>query len=137
MVVALEESHLPGQIKLVTSVVKRGHIKKDFRSTGNGSSGNTPKKSINELPEWVTRKLVDSDTKDLITATMTRKDKKYTWCISCNNGQGAWVFHWKDGYREWKENQVKNKLVQFSYSDTNAVICCSYPMVTSENYVKE
>ena len=29
---------------------KKGHIKKDYRSTGNGSSGNTPKKSINELP---------------------------------------------------------------------------------------
>ena len=27
---------------------KKGHIKKDFRSTGNGSSGNTPKKYINE-----------------------------------------------------------------------------------------
>ena len=30
---------------------KRGHIKKDCRSTGNGSSGNTPKKSTNELLE--------------------------------------------------------------------------------------
>ena len=30
---------------------KKGHIKKYFRSTGNSSSGNTPKKSINELPE--------------------------------------------------------------------------------------
>ena len=65
---------------------KKGHIQKDFRSKGNGSNGKTPKKSINELPEWVTRKSVDSDTKDLTTATMTRKDKKYKWCISCNNG---------------------------------------------------
>ena len=61
---------------------KKGHIKKYFRSTGHGSSGNTPKKSINELPEWVTRKPVDSDTKDLITATMTLNNKKYKWCIS-------------------------------------------------------
>ena len=59
MVVALEESHLPGQIKLVTSVVKRGHIKKDCRSKGHGSSVNTRKKSINELPKWLTRKPVD------------------------------------------------------------------------------
>ena len=39
---------------------KKGHIQKDCRSKGNGSSGTTPKKSINELPEWVTRKPVDS-----------------------------------------------------------------------------
>ena len=50
---------------------KKGHIKKDCRSKIHGSSGNTPKKSINELPIWVTRKPVDSDTKYLITATMT------------------------------------------------------------------
>ena len=116
---------------------KKGHIKKDCRSTGNDSSGNTPKKSINELPEWVTRKPVDSDTKDLITVTMNRNNKNYRWCISCNNGQGALGFHWKYGHREWKEKQAKNKLVQFSYSANNAVIYCSYPMGTSENYVKE
>ena len=61
---------------------KKGHIQKDCRSKANGSSGNTPKKSINELPEWVTRKLVVSDTNDLTTSTMTRNDKKYKWCIS-------------------------------------------------------
>ena len=77
---------------------KKGHTKKDYRSTGNGSSGNTPKKSINEIPAWVTREPVDSDTKDLTTATMTRNNKKYNWCISCNNGEGAWGFHWKDGH---------------------------------------
>ena len=69
---------------------KNGHIKKDYRSKGHGSSVNTPKKSINELPKWVTRNPVDSDTKDLITATMTHNNKKYKWCVSCNNGQGAW-----------------------------------------------
>ena len=56
---------------------KKGHIQKDCRSKGNGYSGNTPKKSINELPEWVTRKPVDSDTKDLTTAIMNRNDKNY------------------------------------------------------------
>ena len=30
---------------------KKGHIQKDCRQKANGSSGNTPKKSINELPE--------------------------------------------------------------------------------------
>ena len=68
---------------------------------------------------------------------MIRNNKKYKWYISCNIGQGAWGFRWKDGNREWKEKQVKNKLVQFSDSATNAVIYCSYPMATSENYVKE
>ena len=74
-----------------------------------------------------------SDTKDLITATTTRNNKKYKWCISCNNGQGAWGFHWKFEHREWKEKQVKNKLVQFSDSSTNAVIYYSYlvPIVRS------
>ena len=82
----------------------------------------------------MTRKPVDSDTKDLITATMTRNNKKYKWCISCNNGQGAWGFHWKYGHREWKEKQVKDKLVQFS---VNAEINCFYLMAISENNVKE
>ena len=44
---------------------------------------------------------------------------------------------WKDVHREWKEKQVKNKLVQFSDSATNAVNYCSYVMTTSENYIKE
>ena len=93
---------------------KRGHIQKYCRSKGNGSSGNTTKNSINELPEWVTRKPVDSDTKDLTTATMTRNDKKYKWCISCNNGKGAWVFHWKDGHEEWKISKARSHLVVFT-----------------------
>ena len=85
----------------------------------------------------MTRKPVDSDTKDLVIATMTRNNKKYKWCISCNNGQGAWGFNWKDYHRERKEKQVKNKLVQFSDSATNAVIYCSYPMASVDNYIKE
>ena len=95
--------------------VKKGHIKKDCSSTGNGSSGNTPKKSINKLTEWVTRKPVDSETKDLTTATITRNDKKYKWCISCNNGKGAWGFHWKGGHQEeWKNKQGKKPSGRFS-----------------------
>ena len=115
----------------------KGHIQKECRSKGNGSSDSTPKKSIYELPKWVTRKPVGSDTEDLITATMTLNNNKYKWCMSCNNGQGAWGFHWKFEHREWKEKQAKNKLVQFSDSATNTVIYCSYPMSTSDNYIKE
>ena len=115
----------------------KGHIHKDCRSNGNGSNGSTPKKSINELPKWVTRKPVDSDTEDLITATMTLNNKKYKWCMYCNNGQGTWGFHWKFEHIEWKEKQVKNNLVQFSDSSTNSGIYCSYPMATSDNYIKE
>ena len=55
---------------------KNIHIKKDCSSKGTGSSGNPPKKSANELPEWVTKKPVVSDTKDLATSTMTRNKKK-------------------------------------------------------------
>ena len=55
---------------------KNGHIQKDCRSKGNGSSGNSSKKSTNELPEWVNRKPVVSDTKDLTTDTMNHNDKK-------------------------------------------------------------
>ena len=93
---------------------KKGHIQKDCRSKANGSSGNTPKKSINGLPEWVTRKPVDSDTKYLTTSTMTRNYKKYKWCTSFNNGKGAWGFHWKYGHEEWKNKQGKKPYVHFS-----------------------
>ena len=104
---------------------KKGHIQKDCRSKANGSSGNTLKKSINELPEWVTRKPVDSDTKDLTTATMTHNYNKYKWCTPCNNGKGEWGFHWKDGHEEWKNKQGKNPSGCFSNPATNAVIYCS------------
>ena len=55
---------------------KKGHIKKKCRSKRNGSGGNPPKNSTNELPEWVTKKPVDSDTKDLATSIMTCNNKK-------------------------------------------------------------
>ena len=50
---------------------KKVHIQKDCRPTINVSSGNTPKKSTNELPECVTKKPVVSDTKDMTTANTT------------------------------------------------------------------
>ena len=116
---------------------KKGHIQKDCKSKGNGSSSNTPKKSMNDLPEWVTKKPVDSDTKYLTTAIMTHNDKKYKWCTSCNNGQGAWGFHWKDGHKEWKNKQGKKPSGRFSNPVTNAVIYCSYLMTTSEELTEE
>ena len=133
MVVALEKGHLQGHMGNVTSVVKKGHIQKDCRPKGNGSSGNQPKKSKNELPEWVNRK----PTKDRTTATMNRDNKKYKWCISCNNGQGAWGFHWKDGHEEWKNKQGKKASGRFSKPAKNAVIYCSYLMSTSEESMEE
>ena len=85
----------------------------------------------------MTRNPVDSDTKDLTTATMTRNDKKYKWCTSCNNGKGAWGFHWKDGHEEWKNKQGKKPSGSFSNPATNAVIYCSYLMTTSEELIEE
>ena len=111
---------------------KKGHIHKDCRSKLNGSSSNSSKKSTNELTEWVTLKPVVSDIKDLTTATMTQNNKKYKWCTSCNNGQGAWGFHWKDGHEEWEIKQGKKQYVHFSNPATSAVIYCSYLMTTSE-----
>ena len=112
---------------------KNGHIHKDCRSKVNGSSGNSPKKSTNEFPEWLNKKHVVSDTKDMITATMNRNNKKYKWCTSCNNGQGAWRFHWKDVHEEWKGKQGKNPSVRFSNPATNVVIYCSYLITTNED----
>ena len=51
---------------------KKGHIQKNCRSKENGSSGKSPKKSTNELPEWVTKKPVVLDTKYLKTANVVR-----------------------------------------------------------------
>ena len=68
---------------------------------------------------------------------MTRNDKKYKWCTSCNNGQGAWGFHWKGGHKEWKIKQCKNPSVCFSNPATNTVIYCSYLMTTSEESMEE
>ena len=134
---ALKKGHLPVQMGNVTSVVKNGHIQKYCRPKGNGSSGNSSKKCTNQLPEWVTIKPIVSDTKDLKTATMTRNDKKYKWFISCNNGQGAWGFHWKDGHEEWKIKQGKKTSVRFSNPSNNAIIYCSYLMTTSEESIEE
>ena len=68
---------------------------------------------------------------------MTRNNKKYKWCTSCNNGQGAWVFHWKDGHEEWKNKQGKKPSVRFSNPANNALIYCSYIITTNEDYKEE
>ena len=41
----------------------KGHIKKNCRLKIHGSNGNTPKKSVNELPKWVTTSLLTQITK--------------------------------------------------------------------------
>ena len=116
---------------------KMGHIQKDCRPKVNGSGGNPPKKSTNQLPEWVTKMHIVSDTKDLTTATMTRNNNKYNWCTYCNSDQGALGFHQRYGHEDWKNNQTKKPYVRFSNPATNAVIYCSYIMTTDENFTKE
>ena len=116
---------------------KKGHIQIDFRSKVNGFSLNSPKKSKNELPEWVTKKPVVSDTKDMTTATMNRNNKKYKWCTSCNNGQGEWGFHWKNGHEECKKKQGNKPSVSFSNPANNTLIYCSYLMNTNEDSTEE
>ena len=68
---------------------------------------------------------------------MTRNDKKYKRWTSCNNGKGAWGFHWKDGHEEWKIKQGKKVSVLFSNSNNNTVIYCSYLMTTSEESMED
>ena len=68
---------------------------------------------------------------------MTRNDKKYKWCIYCNNGQGAWGFHWKYGHKEWKNKQDKKPSIRFPNPANNAVIYFSYLMTTSEEPMEE
>ena len=68
---------------------------------------------------------------------MTCNKKKYKWCTSFNNGQGAWGFHWKDIHEEWKNKQGKKPYVRFSNPSTNAVIYCSYLITTSEDSTEE
>ena len=116
---------------------KRGNIKKDCRSKGNGSSGSTPKKSTNELQDWVTMKPVISYTKNLTKANLIHNKSKYKWCTSYNNGQGTWGFHWRDGHEEWKIKQGKKPSVHFSNPANNAVIYFSYLMTTSEESTEE
>ena len=116
---------------------KKGHIQKYCRSKVNGSGGNQPKKSPNDILEWVHKKHVVSDTNFLTTDTTNRKNSKYKWCTSCNNGQGAWGFHWNDGHKEWKNNHGRKPSVSISNSDSNAVIYCSYLMQTIEESTEE
>ena len=68
---------------------------------------------------------------------MNRNDKKYKWCISCNNGKDAWGFNWMDGHKEWKNNQGKKPSFCFSNPDNNALIYCSYLMTNNEDSTEE
>ena len=68
---------------------------------------------------------------------MIRNNKKYKWCTSWNNGQGAWGFNSKDGHEEWKIKQGKKPSVCFSNPYTNAVIYFSYLITTIEESTEE
>ena len=110
----------------------KGHVQKNCRSKGTGYIRNPPKKYTNEIPEWVAKKPVVSDTKYLATSTMNRNNKKYKWYTSCNNGNVSWGFHWKDGHDEWENKRGKKSSICFNNSATNAIIYCSYLITTSE-----
>ena len=55
----------------------------------------------------------------LTKSTINRNKSHYKWCTSCNNGNGAWGYHWKLDQREWKEKKANNKSVHFYDPDTN------------------
>ena len=73
----------------------------------------------------------------MTTETMKRNNKMNKCCKYCNNGQGAWIFHWKDGHEECKIKQSKKPSVCFFNVATNAVIYCSYLMNTNEKSTEE
>ena len=77
-----------------------------------------------------------SEVENLETSIINPNKKHYRWFTYCNKGNSVWVYHWKVDHREWKENQSKNKSVQFYDYVNNAVIYCSYLMDTGEKYVK-
>ena len=107
---------------------KRGHLKRNFKSNRNSCNGGLSKTSTINLPEWVTKKPMISYVENLTTATINRNKNHYKWCTSFNEGNGVWGYHWKVDHRELKKKQVKNNLVQFSDSSTNAVIYFYYPI---------
>ena len=61
----------------------------------------------------------------------------YKWYIYCNIGNGAWEYHWEINHTEWKNNQGKDKLVDFADTATNEIIYWSYLVSISDKYVKE
>ena len=63
----------------------KGHIHKYCMSKGNGSNGDPSKKSINEIPEWLTNKVFVPDTKYMRTATINLNSNKYKLYKYLNN----------------------------------------------------
>ena len=68
---------------------------------------------------------------------MTRNSNKYKWRNSWNNGNGAWIFQWKDVHDEWKNKQGKKSSVCFTNTTNNEIIYFSYLMTTSEDFTAE
>ena len=54
--------------------VNKGCLQKDCSPKGTDFSGNPPKKSKFELPEWVTYNPIVSCTKDIATSTITHNN---------------------------------------------------------------
>ena len=50
---------------------------------------------MRKLPKWFTKKPMIPDVQNITTATMNRKKHHCKWCTSCNDGDGAWGYHWK------------------------------------------
>ena len=113
MMVDMKVGHLLSQNVTFQKCGKKVHIMKDCQSKLTGYSGNPSKKSINELPEWVTKKLVFPDTKDLATSTTTRNNNKFKCCTSCNHGNGAFEFHWNMDKTSEKLSKARNYLFAF------------------------
>ena len=67
-------------------------------------------------PAWVFKKPENVAEKDLSKATTTKNVKQYKWCTLCNNGKGAWQFHWNTGHSAWtkqhKEGGAKVLCIQ-------------------------
>ena len=63
---------------------------------------------------------------------MTFNKKKYKLCTSYNNRKGEYIYHWKDGHEEWKNNQCKKSSASFSNPNTNAIIYSYYLITNSE-----
>ena len=68
---------------------------------------------------------------------MNRNNKKYKWLTSCKSGDGAWGFHCKDGHDEWENKLVNKAYVRFVDPTNNAIIYCSYLIITSDDSIEE
>ena len=69
-------------------------MKMYYKSNINDFDGGLSKISKIKLQKWFTKNPVILDIEYLTSATTNRNNKQYTWCIYCNNGNGAWGYNW-------------------------------------------